>query len=58
MKRGFIIVKNTMIKPPIVRRCGKSILRKTIIDVISEHTFYVELLFGDFGFIWVNSLLK
>ncbi|WP_415335123.1 hypothetical protein [Clostridium perfringens] len=47
-----------MIKPPIVRRCGKSILRKTIIDVLSEHTFYVELLFGDFGFIWVNSLLK
>lgn len=40
------MVKNTMLKPPIVRMGGKSRLRKTIIDMLPEHTCYVELFFG------------
>lgn len=35
-----------MLKPPITRMGGKSKLRKTIIDIIPEHTCYVELFFG------------
>lgn len=35
-----------MLKPPIPRMGGKSKLRKTIIDMIPEHTCYVELFFG------------
>ncbi|MDT7931544.1 DNA adenine methylase, partial [Clostridium perfringens] len=35
-----------MLKPPIVRMGGKSRLRKTIIDMLPEHTCYVELFFG------------
>lgn len=35
-----------MLKPPICRMGGKSKLRKTIIDMIPEHTCYVELFFG------------
>jgi DNA adenine methylase len=35
-----------MLKPPIVRMGGKSRLRKTIIEMIPEHTCYVELFFG------------
>ena len=33
-------------KPPICRMGGKSRLRKTIIEMIPEHTCYVELFFG------------
>lgn len=33
-------------KPPITRMGGKSKLRKTIIEMIPEHTCYVELFFG------------
>nr|DAZ10925.1 MAG TPA: DNA adenine methylase [Caudoviricetes sp.] len=33
-------------KPPICRMGGKSKLRKTIIEMIPEHTCYVELFFG------------
>lgn len=36
----------TMLKPPISRMGGKSKLRKTIIEMIPEHTCYVELFFG------------
>lgn len=35
-----------MLKPPICRMGGKSKLRKIIIDMIPEHTCYVELFFG------------
>lgn len=35
-----------MLKPPIVRMGGKSRLRKIIIEMIPEHTCYVELFFG------------
>lgn len=35
-----------MLKPPICRMGGKSKLRKTIINMIPEHTCYVELFFG------------
>lgn len=35
-----------MLKPPICRVGGKSKLRKTIIELIPEHTCYVELFFG------------
>ncbi|MDD7793678.1 DNA adenine methylase [Clostridium sp. 'White wine YQ'] len=35
-----------MLKPPIPRMGGKSKLRKTIIEMIPEHTCYVELFFG------------
>lgn len=35
-----------MLKPPICRMGGKSKLRKTIIEMIPEHTCYVELFFG------------
>lgn len=35
-----------MLKPPISRMGGKSRLRKTIIEMIPEHTCYVELFFG------------
>lgn len=35
-----------MLKPPISRMGGKSKLRKTIIDLLPEHTCYVELFFG------------
>lgn len=35
-----------MLKPPICRMGGKSRLRKTIIDMIPDHTCYVELFFG------------
>ena len=35
-----------MLKPPISRMGGKSKLRKTIIEMIPEHTCYVELFFG------------
>ncbi|MGL4730316.1 MAG: DNA adenine methylase [Clostridium sp.] len=35
-----------MMKPPISRMGGKSKLRKTIIELIPEHTCYVELFFG------------
>ncbi|MDS0525446.1 DNA adenine methylase [Clostridium sp. SHJSY1] len=35
-----------MLKPPITRMGGKSKLRKTIIEMIPEHTCYVELFFG------------
>lgn len=35
-----------MMKPPICRMGGKSKLRKTIIEMIPEHTCYVELFFG------------
>ncbi|WP_338627716.1 DNA adenine methylase [Clostridium baratii] len=35
-----------MMKPPITRMGGKSKLRKTIIEMIPEHTCYVELFFG------------
>ena len=35
-----------MLKPPICRMGGKSKLRKTIIDMIPEHTCYIELFFG------------
>lgn len=40
------MVKNTMLKPPIVRMGGKSRLRKTIIEMLPEHTCYIELFFG------------
>ncbi len=40
------MVKNTMLKPPIVRMGGKSRLRKTIINMLPEHICYVELFFG------------
>lgn len=33
-------------KPPICRVGGKSKLRKTIIEMIPEHTCYIELFFG------------
>ena len=35
-----------MLKPPISRMGGKSKLRKTIIDLLPDHTCYVELFFG------------
>ncbi|WMJ82455.1 DNA adenine methylase [Clostridium sp. MB40-C1] len=35
-----------MLKPPISRMGGKSKLRKNIIEMIPEHTCYVELFFG------------
>lgn len=35
-----------MMKPPICRVGGKSKLRKTIIEMIPNHTCYVELFFG------------
>ena len=35
-----------MLKPPICRMGGKSKLRKSIIEMIPEHTCYVELFFG------------
>lgn len=35
-----------MLKPPISRVGGKSKLRKTIIEMIPEHTCYIELFFG------------
>lgn len=35
-----------MLKPPISRMGGKSKLRKTIIEMLPEHTCYVELFFG------------
>lgn len=35
-----------MIKPPICRVGGKSKLRKTIIEMIPEHTCYIEPFFG------------
>jgi Site-specific DNA methylase len=35
-----------MLKPPIPRMGGKSKLRKTIIEMIPEHTCYTELFFG------------
>ena len=35
-----------MLKPPICRVGGKSKLRKTIIEMIPEHTCYIELFFG------------
>lgn len=35
-----------MLKPPISRMGGKSKLRKTIIEMIPEHTCYVEPFFG------------
>lgn len=35
-----------MMKPPICRMGGKSKLRKTIIEMIPEHTCYIELFFG------------
>ncbi|CAM3001118.1 DNA adenine methylase [Hathewaya histolytica] len=35
-----------MLKPPIPRMGGKSKLRKTIIEMIPEHTCYIELFFG------------
>lgn len=35
-----------MLKPPICRMGGKSKLRKTIIEMIPEHTCYIELFFG------------
>lgn len=35
-----------MLNPPISRMGGKSKLRKTIIEMIPEHTCYVELFFG------------
>lgn len=35
-----------MMKPPISRMGGKSKLRKTIIEMIPEHTCYVEPFFG------------
>ena len=35
-----------MLKPPICRMGGKSKLRKTIIEMIPNHTCYVELFFG------------
>lgn len=35
-----------MLKPPISRMGGKSKLRKTIIEMIPEHTCYVEVFFG------------
>lgn len=35
-----------MMKPPIPRMGGKSRLRKTIIEMIPEHTCYVEPFFG------------
>lgn len=35
-----------MLKPPIVRMGGKSRLRNTIIEMIPNHTCYVELFFG------------
>lgn len=43
------MVKNTKFKPPILRMGGKSRLRKTIIDMLPEHTCYVELFFGAGG---------
>lgn len=38
--------KKNMMKPPISRMGGKSKLRKTIIEMIPEHTCYIELFFG------------
>ncbi|NWK11335.1 DNA adenine methylase [Clostridium cadaveris] len=35
-----------MLKAPICRMGGKSKLRKTIIEMIPEHTCYIELFFG------------
>lgn len=35
-----------MLKPPISRMGGKSKLRKTIIEMIPEHTCYAEIFFG------------
>lgn len=35
-----------MLKPPICRVGGKSRLRKTIVEMIPEHTCYIELFFG------------
>ena len=35
-----------MLKPPIARMGGKSKLRKTIIEMIPDHTCYVEAFFG------------
>lgn len=35
-----------MLKPPICRVGGKSKLRKTIIEMLPEHTCYIELFFG------------
>lgn len=35
-----------MLKPPICRVRGKSKLRKSIINLIPEHDFYIELFFG------------
>lgn len=35
-----------MMKPPICRMGGKSKLRKTIIEMMPQHTCYVELFFG------------
>lgn len=35
-----------MLKPPITRMGGKSRLRKKVIEMIPEHTCYVELFFG------------
>jgi len=36
---------DNMLKPPICRVGGKSKLRKTIIEMIPEHTCYIELFF-------------
>lgn len=38
--------KHKMMKSPITRMGGKSKLRKTIIEMIPEHTCYIELFFG------------
>lgn len=35
-----------MLNPPISRMGGKSKLRKTIIDLIPDHNYYVEVFFG------------
>lgn len=35
-----------MLKPPITRMGGKSKLRNTVIEMIPQHTCYVELFFG------------
>ena len=45
-----------MLKPPISRMGGKIKLRKTIIEIIPEHSCYIELFFGcRLGILWKRA---
>ncbi len=47
-----------MLKPPICRMGGKSKLRKTIIEMIPEHTCYIELFLEQDGYILERKKAK